>query len=99
MPAKKPRSTPRSLGKPGKAFWKKVLDEFSFTSDHQYQLLESACSMLDRAHAARADISSRGTLAPDRFGILRENPSLATERQSANTFRLLCREIGLSEPD
>jgi phage terminase small subunit len=77
-----------------------VLGEFTFESDHQYQLLGSACAMLDRIDAARTDIAERGTLTADRFSILRENPSLATERQAANSFRLLCRELGLaSDPE
>ena len=59
MPTKKPRKcapkAPRTLGRPGRAFWAKVLGEFNFESDHQYQLLGSALRHVgsDRRGAGR----------------------------------------------
>ena len=89
------RKPPKSLKKPGKSLWIATLDQFIFDSEHQYHLLEHAGRMLDVATAARAEVEKRGLLLPDRFGVLKENPAAAIERQSLNAYRLACREMNL----
>jgi phage terminase small subunit len=86
---------PKHLGRNGKAFYAATTAEFVLESDHHCRQLEAAAAFLDRIAAAREEIAKHGLLMPDRFGVMKENPALAVERASANSFRLLVRELGL----
>lgn len=89
----KPRP-PSHLGKHGKTFWNRVAAEYELLPQ-DLDRLEGACTMLDRAHAARAAIEESGVVTKDRFGCDREHPAIRVEASAWNSFRLLARELGL----
>ena len=82
MAPKSTKKPPDSLGKHGRKQWKLALEEFNVTSEHNFNVLEHACRMLDVAADARDQVAQHGLLVKDRFGQLRENPAAATERQA-----------------
>lgn len=86
---------PATLGTVGKQFWNNVVADYDLQDGHHLRLLENACLCLDRATAAGREIRKHGITTKNRFGELRENPAVNTERQSMQVFRQTIRELGL----
>lgn len=86
--------TPKSLGKCGESFWKKINKEFLLES-HHLELLKQACEVLEAIEIAEEEIKDQGRYVFNRFGEKKENPAVADSRQLKNLFRLLCRELNL----
>ena len=56
---------------------------------------DPAARQLDRQATARADVEKNGVTILDRFGIAKENPAVAIERQAAMAFVRIMRELNL----
>ncbi len=97
-PAKTPEtrlvSAPEGLKSAGRKLWKAVATEFVL-EPHTTPILAAACFQADRAEAARVEINRDGITTKDRFGQLREHPSVATERSASQAMKTLLRELGL----
>ena len=89
-------SPPRHLKASGKAFWKKIAEQYELL-DHDFARLEGACIALDRAAEAREAIAKDGAVVTDRFDQAKEHPAVRIESASWGTFRLLVRELGLDD--
>ena len=94
MSKKRPPKMPSGLGPEGRKHWKASISEFDFEVHHP-PLLESAARQLDRQATARADVEKNGVTILDRFGIAKENPAVAIERQAAMAFVRIMRELNL----
>src|SRR3990167_2003401 len=62
---------------------------------HHVILLRQACCLLSTANAAREKVAEVGLTITDRYGTVKPNPLLETERASINAVRLVMRELGL----
>lgn len=62
---------------------------------HQLKILESACVCWQRILNYRKEIEEHGTTTIDRYGQVKEHPSVTAERQYMSLFYRLCRELGL----
>ena len=89
-------SPPKHLKAAGRAFWKKIAEQYELL-DHDFARLEGACIALDRASEAREAIAKDGAVVTDRFKQQKEHPAIRIETSSWNTFRLLVRELGLDD--
>lgn len=79
------------------AAWRKqMVAGFEFSDPASLELLDAAAVQLERMLDLRARIEAEGVVFVDRFGQPRQHPAVAMERQSANLFRLLCRDLGVS---
>lgn len=85
---------PETLSEAGRAFWRAVVERFDLEAV-DLPLLAGACEMLDRAAAAREQVTREGTVVADRFGQPKEHPAAAVERQSWLTFSKLRRELNV----
>ena len=73
---------PKHLGKPGRALWKAVQDDFALDDAAGLALLTAACDARDRAEAAREAIARDGMTFRDSKGNPRPHPLLAVERDA-----------------
>jgi len=88
---------PEYLAEPGRRFWQAVTADFDVGDADSLALLEHAAVCLDRAAHARWLIDRDGLVLADG----KANPAAALELQYQRTFRMTCRELGLtvdSEP-
>ena len=79
--------------KRAKQYWKTMLKTYEF-EDECLPLIRLAAEQLTRADEARAEIEEHGVVIRDRFNQMKENPAVSIERQAANAFRVLHRELG-----
>ena len=89
------RKPPTTLGTCGKKLWSSIIAEFEIAESHSLALLEKVCIQADRCESARKEIAKTGISILDRYGCLKENPIIATERQAINLMRLCLRELCL----
>lgn len=90
--------TPEGLPPAAAKWFQDMLAEFAFEGDPGgLSLLEAAAWQLARMVQAREAIVKSGVTVQDRYGVPKESPAVAIERQASNAFRLLCRELGVSE--
>src|SRR5690348_11282125 len=88
---------PGHLKTAGREHWQSVLAMFTF-SEHDLPMLQSACEQLDRAAEARAIIDRDGVTIKDRFGVTKEHPAVAIERNAHLAFVRIERELALQTP-
>lgn len=79
---KSKNNAPPGLSVAAKAWWRKIISEYSIEDAAGLLLLETALQAFDRMHDARALIAQHGTVTTDRFGQLRPNPATTIERDS-----------------
>lgn len=73
--------------------WTAIIDRYSLDAA-ELALLETACVQLDRAAAARVQISEQGITTPGRYGE-RTNPAVLIERDATNTAARLFKALAL----
>lgn len=88
---------PNHLKANTKTWMRKILQEFEF-EDWQIRLLVAAGEAWDEAQAAREAIAEHGMVFTDRFGQSRPRPEIGIQHNAVLRFRLLMRELNLSEP-
>jgi len=86
---------PKHLSASAKRFWLSVVDAFDIEG-HTLDLLEAACTQLQRAEEARAIIAKEGMVVKDRFEQPKQHPGVELERQAHLAFLRIGRELGLS---
>ncbi len=96
METKKPA---RKLTGPGRVFWNKVLKQYAFESEHDFELLYQGCSTLNEIVEAEKVVSKEGRFIRDRFEQIREHPAMKTIRDNKLLFMKLVRELGLTITD
>ncbi|NLV32133.1 MAG: P27 family phage terminase small subunit [Acidobacteria bacterium] len=86
---------PQNLSLSARKAWKTLILEYQIEDAAGLRLLGEFCHALDRAEEARAKIRDEGTTFKDRFGQLRENPSVAVERGSVQTMLACLKSLNL----
>jgi P27 family predicted phage terminase small subunit len=84
---------PSSLNKPGRKFWKTIVNDYILDVDKQ-ALLEQACRCLDEISEHEQAIEKDGRYFTDRYSQVKEHPASAALRQTRALFQRLVREIG-----
>lgn len=87
---------PRHLRAAGKAHWEAVTTAVEL-EPHDLATLTLACEFLDEASAARRLIKRQGMIGKNRFGSDCAHPAVAIRVNAAAAFRLLNRELCLSD--
>jgi phage terminase small subunit len=77
---------PEHLSKESQALWKGITEEYSIDDAAGLKILQTALEALDRCQAARAEIDKVGMTVIDKFGQVKPNPLLPTERDSRAAF-------------
>jgi P27 family predicted phage terminase small subunit len=75
--------------------WFNSVVETYTLEQHHVRLLLLACEAWDRKESARASIEKFGLVIPGREGGVKPNPAIAVERDSANRFAALVKQLGL----
>lgn len=96
--SKSPPKPPVSLGKAGKAFWRRVVDGWTLDVA-ELEVLDQACATLDRAEQARAVLDKEGLTITAGRGSIKTHPAAAIERDSRTLFARLVRDLGLQHAD
>ncbi len=86
---------PKYLKKRGRAFYKKVREEFVIDKVHDKERLALAAGELDTQDAAQEAIEEHGHYITNRYGNVIENPAVKTMRDSRTLFVRIVRELGL----
>ncbi len=89
------KRAPQHLKKPGRDFWKKVLNDFQMTEAHDLERLSMACECLDRMQEARDKVITDGAYFIDRWQQPKEHPAMAVQRNNAKLFTQIIRELCL----
>jgi phage terminase small subunit len=85
----------------GKRLWRETV-RFYEVAEHELRLLEAACVAWDRLEAAGRAISKQGVTVLDRYGVPKQNPACAVERDARIGLARLLRELrldGAADPD
>ena len=85
---------PNGLGKSGKSFWKKIVQEYELEQHHQ-ALLQQACKCLDDLDLAEQALNEQGRYFLDRYNQHKEHPAANDSKQLRGLFQRLVRELGL----
>ena len=83
------------LCRPGMKFRKNVLNEIRFDETHDFARIDLAAHTWDEIIECHKVIKSQGMFIEDRFGQLKENPALKTERDLKVVFCRILRELNL----
>jgi phage terminase small subunit len=68
-------------------------------SEHHLALLEQGCKALVRLVEAREVIDRDGIAIPDRYGVLKQHPACAIERDQRIALVRIIRELNLDEEE
>jgi len=85
---------PRGLGKRGRAFWRRLHEDFDFELA-QTEVLIEACRTLDRLEALDAVIADEGVTATGSMGQRIVHPAVAEARQLQITLTRLVAALEL----
>lgn len=89
---------PKGLPYEVREWFKRMTAEYDFADDPGgLQILHSAAWQLARMVECRSQLKADGMFVSDRFGQPKEHPAAISERAASNQFRLLCRELGISD--
>ncbi len=87
---------PAHLGAAGRAFFRKISAEWE-QGTHEQLLLIAACEQVDIAETCRSTIASDGLTIATAKGAVKENPAVATLRQTTRLIQSLVRQMDLTE--
>jgi phage terminase small subunit len=94
---KKP-TPPSYLSADSKAFWRRVVSEFDFTSGGELAVLTEIASSLDRVAECRKILGKEGLCVKgDRGNTI--HPAARLETQHRNLILTGCRQLGISQPE
>jgi P27 family predicted phage terminase small subunit len=85
---------PAHLGVPGRRLWTRVVEGWTLEPAH-LAILNVACTAIDRAEQARAEVERRGLVLVGSRGGAIANPATSIERESMRTALRAIRELGL----
>ena len=90
---------PKHLKAAGLNLWKRVSTDFVIDDGAGQTLLETACTMLQRADDARQLIQAEGLVLKDRFGQAKPHPAVAVERDARSLLISSLRALKLDLED
>lgn len=89
---------PVELGKRGKAYYSKTLEDYEL-DESEVQILLEAARTLDELEALKAAVSELGVTTKGSMGQVVVNPALAEMRQARATFGRLVQQLALPTDD
>jgi phage terminase small subunit len=89
---------PAELGSAGAKLWADVMREFT-VEDHLQPVLLGACQEHQRAQDAEAAVARDGQTVVDRYGGLKQHPSIAVARSSRLAVARLLGALNLDPPE
>jgi P27 family predicted phage terminase small subunit len=92
---KKSASTPKNLSSEAKSLWRKLTAEYGIDDEGGFQILRVGLEAFERMRACQAQIELAGMTTLDRFGQLRANPLLTTERDCRAQFLAALKALNL----
>jgi P27 family predicted phage terminase small subunit len=87
---------PKGLAKQGKTLWERTMMG-SKALQHDLELLESACRLLDRIHQCRELLATDGLTSRGRYGQIVMHPAIEIEARAMAEFRACLKMLGLHE--
>lgn len=87
---------PKHLKADARRMWQRLRAEYELDDSAALALLQAACEAYQRAQEARAAIDKAGAVVPDRFGQLKQHPSVTIERDSRGQMIAALRALRLS---
>jgi phage terminase small subunit len=85
---------PEGLSERSAAFWSTITEDYEL-APHHFQLLRSACQIMDRLDAVAASIAEAGLMVTGSKGQPRPNPLLSEERNLRIALARILRELDL----
>jgi P27 family predicted phage terminase small subunit len=92
----KPEPAPHHLSTAAKALWMDIQRSYQLEGRHSH-LLKLALESLDRAEAARKQVTKDGLMLRGPKGIRKPHPLLNVERDARLAYARLMRELGLDD--
>jgi P27 family predicted phage terminase small subunit len=92
------KPVPSHLQPESKAWFTSVVSDYEL-QEHHLKLLQLACEAWDRCADARQQLKKDGIVIEGREGGCRPHPAVAIERDSANRFAALVKQLGLDEEE
>ena len=83
------------LGDRGKAFWKSITREIEITEPHDIELLNTACSCLDRIKEAQDQVTKDGPYQAIKGGGIRAHPGMKVEKEFLTLFYRAIKDLKL----
>lgn len=86
---------PSDLGKAGRKFWRKVLQQFTLEDEHDLERLHVAATCLDFISKYRQVLEEEGQFFLDRYNQPKEHPAAEGIRKNQICYLRAIRELGL----
>lgn len=93
---RRPPSTPKGLGLPGRRLWKRIVSAYELRPDEAF-VLESACQTLDTATQLEDAMKGQPLMVKGSMGQMREHPLLSEARQQRALLARLLAQLKLPE--
>ena len=90
----KPQNPPKHLSSDAKRLWRQVVAGYVLEPHHE-RVLQATLEALDRCNQAREVLADEGITISDRFGVARQHPAVAIERDARLAFFRGIRELAL----
>ncbi len=95
---KKSEQPPAHLSRVTATWWRRVVQEFTFTSGGELAVLSEVAGSLDRVTECRKILKKEGlTVKGDRGSTI--HPAARLEQQHRQLVLQGCRQLGISQPD
>ena len=88
---------PKHLSDAAAAWWRTVHDRFEL-DPHQSIMVGHAAEALDAGERARQTLEAQGQTFLDRFNAPRARPELRIQRQAAELFARICKQLDIDTP-
>jgi DNA-binding transcriptional MerR regulator len=89
---------PGGLGGRGQAFWDHAVATFEL-DQHEQELLQQVCRLLDRADALQAEVAAHGVVLVSARGDRRPHPAISEERQVSLAIGRLLGQLEIPSED
>ena len=89
------KRAPKGLKASGRAFWRKVRDEYVFTDAHDLARLLMAAKCLDDLQTAEEQVEQDGHFVKNRYGNIIEHPAVKSIKDFRLLFVKIVRELNL----
>ncbi len=93
-----PPNSPPYLGADGRRLWRTVNREYVL-SPSELAICEQAAAAYDVASAAWRTLATEGAAVPDRYGAMKQSPSVSTASTMATLVARLLKQLGVELAD
>ncbi len=89
------KNPPKHLKADGRRLWRDLADEYGIDDAAGLTLLCTAAECLDRMRAAQKAIEAQGEVVDDRYGVPKQHPACALEKDSRNGLMAALKAMNL----